>query len=83
MSVWIDVVPVLACLGCDTDGRVLCARPTAHALQWITADAIAITEQVTQAGAGQRQVDVTLGIESDERVEIEAGLEEGQVVIAP
>jgi multidrug efflux pump subunit AcrA (membrane-fusion protein) len=38
---------------------------------------------LVQAGAGQRQVDVTLGIESDERVEIESGLEEGQVVIAP
>lgn len=38
----------------DADGRVLCARPTADALQWITADAIGITEQVTQAGSGRR-----------------------------
>jgi multidrug efflux pump subunit AcrA (membrane-fusion protein) len=38
---------------------------------------------LVQAGVGQRQADVTLGIESDERVEIESGLEEGQVVIAP
>ncbi|MGD8489013.1 MAG: HlyD family efflux transporter periplasmic adaptor subunit [Anaerolineae bacterium] len=38
---------------------------------------------LVQEGAGQRQVDVTLGIESDERVEIEAGLQEGQVVIGP
>jgi multidrug efflux pump subunit AcrA (membrane-fusion protein) len=29
----------------------------------------------------QRRVDVTVGIESDERVEIEEGLEEGQVVV--
>jgi multidrug efflux pump subunit AcrA (membrane-fusion protein) len=36
---------------------------------------------VLQEGAGQRQMDVTLGIESDDRVEIEAGLEEGQVVV--
>lgn len=38
---------------------------------------------VVQEGAGQRRVDVTLGIESEERVEIMAGLEEGQVVIGP
>jgi multidrug efflux pump subunit AcrA (membrane-fusion protein) len=38
---------------------------------------------LVQAGAGQRQVDVILGIESDDRVEIESGPEEGQVVIAP
>ena len=38
---------------------------------------------VVQEGAGQRQVDVTLGIESEERVEIETGLEEDQVVIGP
>jgi HlyD family secretion protein len=38
---------------------------------------------VVQEGAGQRQVDVTLGIESDERVEIVTGLEEGQVVVGP
>lgn len=38
----------------DADGRVVCARPAADTLQWITADAIAITEQVPQAGAGRR-----------------------------
>jgi multidrug efflux pump subunit AcrA (membrane-fusion protein) len=38
---------------------------------------------VVQEGAGQRQVDVIVGIESDDRVEIEAGLEEGQVVVGP
>jgi multidrug efflux pump subunit AcrA (membrane-fusion protein) len=38
---------------------------------------------IVQEPAAQRQVDVTLGIESDEKVEITAGLEEGQVVIAP
>jgi multidrug efflux pump subunit AcrA (membrane-fusion protein) len=38
---------------------------------------------VVQEDGGQRQVDVTLGIESEDRVEIEAGLEEGQVVIGP
>jgi RND family efflux transporter MFP subunit len=36
---------------------------------------------LVQEGAGQRQVDVTLGIESDNRIEIVAGLEEGDVVI--
>ncbi len=38
---------------------------------------------VVQEGAAQRQVDVILGIESDERVEIVSGLEEGQVVVGP
>jgi multidrug efflux pump subunit AcrA (membrane-fusion protein) len=36
---------------------------------------------VAQEGAGQRRIDVTLGIESEERVEIVDGLEEGDVVI--
>ena len=35
---------------------------------------------VVQEGAGQRSVDVTLGIESDDRVEIVDGLEEGDAV---
>jgi multidrug efflux pump subunit AcrA (membrane-fusion protein) len=38
---------------------------------------------IVQEGAAQRQVDVTLGIESDDRVEIVEGLEEGQVVVGP
>jgi multidrug efflux pump subunit AcrA (membrane-fusion protein) len=38
---------------------------------------------VVQEGAGQRQVDVILGIESEDRVEIEEGLEEGLVVVGP
>jgi RND family efflux transporter MFP subunit len=38
---------------------------------------------IVQEGAGQRRVDVTLGIESEDRVEIVDGLEEGQVVIGP
>lgn len=36
---------------------------------------------VIKAGAGQQQVDVSLGIESEDRVEILTGLEEGQVVL--
>ncbi len=36
---------------------------------------------VVQEGSRQRRVDITLGIESAERVEIVAGLEEGDVVI--
>jgi multidrug efflux pump subunit AcrA (membrane-fusion protein) len=38
---------------------------------------------IVQEGAGQRQVDVTVGIESEDRVEIVDGLEEGQVAIGP
>ena len=36
---------------------------------------------VIQEGAAQRQVDVSLGIESDDRVEIKEGLKEGDVVM--
>jgi len=36
---------------------------------------------VIQDGEAQRRVDVQVGIETAERVEIEAGLEEGQIVI--
>jgi len=36
---------------------------------------------IVQEGARQRRVDVTLGIESKERVEIKSGLEEGQIVV--
>jgi multidrug efflux pump subunit AcrA (membrane-fusion protein) len=38
---------------------------------------------VVQEGPGQRQVDVTLGIESEDRVEIVDGLQEGEVVVGP
>jgi multidrug efflux pump subunit AcrA (membrane-fusion protein) len=38
---------------------------------------------VQEADGTQRRVDVTTGIESDARVEILAGLEEGQVIILP
>jgi RND family efflux transporter MFP subunit len=38
---------------------------------------------VVQEGGGQRRLDVTIGIRSDERLEILDGLSEGQTVIAP
>ena len=38
---------------------------------------------VLQEGNGQRRVDVTVGIVSDDRVEIKTGLKEGQVAVAP
>jgi RND family efflux transporter MFP subunit len=38
---------------------------------------------VVLEGTGQRRVDVTLGIESDDRVEMVDGLVEGQVVVGP
>ncbi len=38
---------------------------------------------VVQEGSGQRRMDVTIGIRSDERYEILSGLSEGQIVIAP
>jgi len=38
---------------------------------------------VLQEGDGQRRVDVKVGITSEERVEIQDGLKEGQVAVAP
>jgi RND family efflux transporter MFP subunit len=38
---------------------------------------------LVEEGEGQRRVDVELGIEGDDRVEILEGLEEGQVIIGP
>ncbi len=38
---------------------------------------------VLQDGGAQRRVDVTLGVVGEERVEITAGLEEGQIVVSP
>jgi multidrug efflux pump subunit AcrA (membrane-fusion protein) len=38
---------------------------------------------VQEEGGAQRRVDVKIGIESEDRVEIEEGLSEGQVVIGP
>jgi RND family efflux transporter MFP subunit len=38
---------------------------------------------VQEPGGAQRRVDVKIGIESEDRVEIEEGLTEGQVVVSP
>jgi hypothetical protein len=38
---------------------------------------------VVQDGQGQRRVDVVLGIQAEDKVEIVSGLEEGQIAIAP
>jgi RND family efflux transporter MFP subunit len=38
---------------------------------------------VLQADGYQQRIDVAIGIEGDDRVEIESGLEEGQIIISP
>jgi multidrug efflux pump subunit AcrA (membrane-fusion protein) len=38
---------------------------------------------VVKDGDGQRRVDVRTGLQSDDRVEILEGVEEGQVILAP
>ena len=52
---------------------------------WLPPQALRIFDgrrfAVLQDGDVQRRVDVTAGIETPERVEIESGLEEGQVVV--
>jgi hypothetical protein len=52
---------------------------------WLPPQALRIFDgrrfALLQDGDVQRRVDVTVGIETPERVEIEAGLEEGQTVV--
>jgi RND family efflux transporter MFP subunit len=54
---------------------------------WLPPQAIRIFEGrrfvVLQEGDAQRRVDVQIGVEGEDRVEIEEGLAEGQVVIGP
>ncbi len=67
--------------------RVIVILERKESVLWLPPAAIRTFEGrkfvVVQEGAGQRRVDVTVGIESEERVEIVTGLEEGQVVIGP
>jgi multidrug efflux pump subunit AcrA (membrane-fusion protein) len=67
--------------------RVIVILERKESVLWLPPAAIRTFEGrtfvVVQEGAGQRRVDVTLGIESEERVEIVTGLEEGQVVTGP
>jgi len=54
---------------------------------WLPPQAVrtfeARTFVVIQNGETQQRVDVKVGVESQDRVEIEAGLNEGQIVIGP
>jgi multidrug efflux pump subunit AcrA (membrane-fusion protein) len=76
-------------LGVETGDlvRVTVVLERKESVLWLPPAAIRTFEGrkfvVVQEGAAQRQVDVTVGIESEDRVEIEAGLEAGQVVIGP
>jgi multidrug efflux pump subunit AcrA (membrane-fusion protein) len=57
------------------------------AVLWLPPQAVRTFEGrkfvVVQEGEGQRRVDVKVGILSEDRVEIQEGLKEGQVAIAP
>jgi RND family efflux transporter MFP subunit len=54
---------------------------------WLPADAVRTFQDrtfvIVQDGARQRRVDVEMGIEGQDQVEILKGLEQGQVVVAP
>ncbi len=54
---------------------------------WLPLDAIRSYQNrhfvIVQDGDRQRRVDVELGIQGQDQVEILEGLEEGQVVVAP
>jgi len=54
---------------------------------WVPPEAVRTFEGrefvVVRDGETQRRVDVEIGIRGDDRVEIEAGLTEGEIVVAP
>ena len=60
----------------DTKYRVLAAG---GALQMLAVDG----HPNLDTADGQRVVDITLGLQTDERVEIVSGLNEGDIVAAP
>jgi len=74
-------------LNVDDVMRVTILVKEAHDVLWLPPQAIRTFEGrryvVVRDGARQRSVDVTIGVEGEERVEIQAGLEEGQVVVSP
>ncbi len=74
-------------LNVDDVMRVTILVKEAHGVLWLPPQAIRTFEGrryvVVRDGARQRSVDVTIGVEGEERAEIQAGLEEGQVVVSP
>jgi len=65
--------------------RVTVVLESKQDVLWLVPQAVRTFEGrkfvVVQEGDGQRRVDITIGIESEDRVEIEEGLEEGQVIV--
>ncbi|MDY6877512.1 MAG: HlyD family efflux transporter periplasmic adaptor subunit [Chloroflexota bacterium] len=74
-------------LSVDDVMRVTITVGGAHGVLWLPPQAIRTFEGrrfvVVRDGTHQRRVDVTIGVEGEERVEIQAGLKEGQVVVSP
>ena len=74
-------------LGIDEVMRVTILVEEAHDVLWLPPQAIRTFEGrryvVVRDGTRQYRVDVAIGVEGEERVEIQAGLEEGQVVVSP
>src|SRR5690606_20701021 len=66
---------------------VTMALETRENVLWLPPEAIRTFQNrtfvVVQEADGQRVVDITLGLQTDERVEVASGLEEGHVVVAP
>jgi multidrug efflux pump subunit AcrA (membrane-fusion protein) len=67
--------------------RVTVILEQKNSVLWLPPQAVRTFEGrkfvVVQEGEGQRRVDVKIGIESEDRVEIQDGLKEGQVAVAP
>jgi macrolide-specific efflux system membrane fusion protein len=86
-SVRITLDSQTAAQGLGTRVRVTIVVGRANGVLWLAPQAIRTFNDrvfvVVQDGAVQRRVDVKVGLQSDDRVEIVAGLSEGQVVVAP
>lgn len=66
---------------------VTMALETRENVLWLPPESIRTFQNrtfvVVQEADGQRVVDITLGLQTDERVEIASGLKEGDIVVAP
>ena len=83
----LDIDPEEAGLDSGDLMRVTIVLEQKDDVLWLPPQAIRVFEGrrfvVVQEEGFQQRIDITIGIEGDDRIEIEEGLEEGQIVISP
>jgi membrane fusion protein, macrolide-specific efflux system len=87
LRISLDEDPITAGYELDDLVRAQVVLESKKDILWLPPQAIRTFEGrnfvVIQDGQGQRRVDVELGIQAEDKVEIVSGLEEGQIAIAP